>query len=167
MAVRDFKGCIMATFHHRFVSASAACAALVVGMGLASVASAAPSQDSLRKAFSSKLTGTWGDVFENGAEPVLPSGWAKFGCGPQPAFIIGGTYRLGFTAKVESMETGPVEGGVLLGQMDSKTTGRVVLPGAAWEQRLTIKNKDLMVLDAVDAKADEPSPAARFLKRCK
>lgn len=167
MAIRHFKGSIMATFHNRFVSASAACAALALGLSVASVASAAPSQDSLRKAFSSKLTGTWGDVYENGAEPSLPSGWAKFGCGPQPAFIIGGTYRLGFTAKAESMETGPIEGSVILGQMDSKTSGRVVLPGTIWEQRLTIKNKDLMVLDAVDAKAEEPSAAARFLKRCK
>ena len=157
----------MATFHHRFVSAGAACAALVLGMGAASAALSAPSQDSLRKTFSSKLTGTWGDVYENGADPVLPSGWAKFGCGPQPAFIIGGTYKLGFKAKAESMETGPIEGDVILGQMDSKTTGRIVLPGTIWEQRLTIRNKDLMVLDAVDAEPEKPSAAARFLKRCK
>lgn len=153
----------MATFRHRFVSVTAAAAALA----FASTAFAAPSQDSLRKAFSSKLAGTWGDTYENGAEPALPQGWAKFACGPQPAFIISGNYRAGFTAKAESMETGPIEGGVTLGEMDSRTTGRIVLPGTIWEQRLTIRNKDLMVLDVVDAKPEEPSPAARFLKRCK
>ena len=49
----------------------------VVAGGVASAAMSAPSQDSLRKTFSSKLTGTWGDVYENGADPVLPSGWAR------------------------------------------------------------------------------------------
>ena len=157
----------MATFQNRFFSAGAACAVLVTGLSVAPAATAAPSQESLRKAFSSKLTGTWGDVYENGADPALPSGWAKFGCGPQPAFIISGAYKLGFKAKAESMETGPIEGDVILGQMDSKTTGRVVLPGTVWEQRLTIKTRDLMVLDAVDAAPEKPSAAARFLKRCR
>jgi len=157
----------MATVHIRFVTAIAAGSALAMNLLAATDAQAAPSQESLRKNFSAKLAGTWGDVYENGAEPVLPDGWAKFGCGPQPAFIISGNYRLGFTAKAESMETGPVEGSVILGEMESKTSGRVVLPGTAWEQRLTIKNKDLMVLDGSDSKSDEPSRDARFLKRCK
>ena len=156
----------MATFDHRFVPALAAFAAFALGCAVATDVFAAPSQNTLRKAFTSKLTGVWGDIYENGAEPTLPNGWAKFGCGPQPAFIIGGNYRLGFTAKVESMETGPVEGSLSMGNMDSKTSGRVLLPGVAWEQRLTIKNKDLMVLDVAEADPEKPSPAARFLKRC-
>ncbi len=155
----------MATNAHRLISAFAISSSLA--LGCISIAHAAPSQDSLRKAFSAKLAGTWGDIYENGAEPALPGGWAMFGCGPQPAFIIGGNYKLGFTAKAENMDTGPIEGAVILGQMDSKTTGRVVLPGVAWEQRLTLKNKDLMVLDAVDATPEKPSPGARYLKRCK
>jgi hypothetical protein len=157
----------MLGFRQLFVSAFAIGSATAITLSAASAASAAPSQTSLQRAISSKLTGTWGDVYENGAEPALPEGWAKFGCGPQPAFIISGNFRQGFTAKAESMETGPVEGSIVLGQMDSKTTGRVVLPGTVWEQRLTIKSRDLMVLDAIDAKPDEPSPARRFLKRCR
>ncbi|MET0545165.1 MAG: hypothetical protein ABWZ40_02535 [Caulobacterales bacterium] len=140
---------------------------LAAAIALAGAAQAAPSQKSLRKAFTPRLAGTWGDVLANGAEPTLPDGWALFACGEQPALVIAGSDKAGFTAKMNSMEVGPVEGTVSIGEMASKTSGRVTLPNLAWEQRITFKNSDYIVLDAADSDADTPSAAARYLHRCR
>ncbi len=136
-------------------------------LAAAGAADAAPSQKSLRKAFTPRLAGTWGDVRPDGSVPKLPDSWNMFTCGDNPALVIAGNDKSGFTVKYQSMETGPLDGALVVGNMDSKTSGRVVLPNAAWEQRVSFQNADRMIIDSVENPEGAPSRDARFLQRCR